>query len=216
MEDFESFNTGDVVASLPGGVTVSAQKRSAGVLVAGEAMIFDSASPTGGVRMDVMVMRAFVRVPARKLHSRSFAFLSLRLTLCDCSLQDFDLGTPHESFPGGVGVGVAGAMGSLWENSIAHGKVLIISEDGDSSDPDDNRKGGVLTFDFSEPQPIDSIGLLDNVSTELVCMSGCMADRYASPSEMNQSSLKFFCPCLTGETHQVHGHHIEWGQAKDR
>jgi hypothetical protein len=47
-EDFESFSAGDVVTILPGNIAVTAQKKSGGVLVPGEAMIFDSANPTGG------------------------------------------------------------------------------------------------------------------------------------------------------------------------
>ncbi len=41
------------------------------------------------------------------------------------------------------------------------GNVLIISEDGDSTDPDDNAAGGTLRFDFDTPTDLESIGLLD-------------------------------------------------------
>ncbi|MEM9219344.1 MAG: TIGR03118 family protein [Cyanobacteria bacterium P01_F01_bin.150] len=41
------------------------------------------------------------------------------------------------------------------------GNVLIISEDGDSSDPDDNAKGGTLMFDWDGVVNVDSLGLLD-------------------------------------------------------
>ncbi len=40
-------------------------------------------------------------------------------------------------------------------------KILIISEDNDSSDPDDNARGGTLIFDFDRVVMIDEIGLLD-------------------------------------------------------
>lgn len=40
-------------------------------------------------------------------------------------------------------------------------KILIISEDADSSDPDDNARGGTLIFDFDRPVMIDEVGLLD-------------------------------------------------------
>ncbi len=46
-------------------------------------------------------------------------------------------------------------------NNTALGNVLIISEDGDSSDPDDNNNGGTLTFTFAEDTEIASVGLLD-------------------------------------------------------
>ena len=41
------------------------------------------------------------------------------------------------------------------------GNVLIISEDGDSSDPDDSAAGGIIRFDWGEPVDIDSLDLLD-------------------------------------------------------
>ncbi|MDB9527237.1 SdrD B-like domain-containing protein [Oscillatoria sp. CS-180] len=40
-------------------------------------------------------------------------------------------------------------------------KVLIISEDGDSSDPDDNARGGTITFDFANAVDINSMSFLD-------------------------------------------------------
>jgi hypothetical protein len=63
--------------------------------------------------------------------------------------QDADLGTPHTDF-GGPGVGVGGSKGSLYENNTAMGNSLIITEDWDSSDPDDaDLVGATFTFDFS-------------------------------------------------------------------
>jgi hypothetical protein len=41
------------------------------------------------------------------------------------------------------------------------GKVLIISEDGNASNPDDNTAGGTIRLDFDKPTQIDSLGLLD-------------------------------------------------------
>jgi|GEM_PF-3934696 len=49
-------------------------------------------------------------------------------------------------------------------NQIAQGNILIISEDGDASDPDDNRRGGTLIFTFDEAVQLDSLSLLDNQS----------------------------------------------------
>ena len=39
--------------------------------------------------------------------------------------------------------------------------VLILSEDGDSSDPDDNARGGTFVFDFDRPVMLDQLGMLD-------------------------------------------------------
>ncbi len=41
------------------------------------------------------------------------------------------------------------------------GNVLIISEDGDSSDPDDNACGGTITFEFDSAAYVRSLNLLD-------------------------------------------------------
>jgi hypothetical protein len=75
--------------------------------------------------------------------------------------DDFDLGTPNEDL-GGPGIGVAGQLGSTYENIDPKGKILIISEDGDTSDSDDNVVGGVLMFLFATPMSIDFVGILDN------------------------------------------------------
>lgn len=41
------------------------------------------------------------------------------------------------------------------------GNVLIISEDGDATDPDDNAKGGTLTFEWDDLVGVHQVGLLD-------------------------------------------------------
>lgn len=41
------------------------------------------------------------------------------------------------------------------------GNVLIISEDGDASDPDDRAAGGTINIEFDEPSTVKEIGLLD-------------------------------------------------------
>ena len=46
-------------------------------------------------------------------------------------------------------------------NDTPLGNVLIISEDADSSDPDDNAGGGTLTFTYDEPVVIESLSILD-------------------------------------------------------
>lgn len=73
---------------------------------------------------------------------------------------DSDLGTPNEDF-GGNGVGTGGGAGQPGANDTAEGNVLIISEDGDSSDPDDAGGGGTIVFTFDTPVSICSVGMLD-------------------------------------------------------
>ena len=77
--------------------------------------------------------------------------------------EDEDLGTPNTDF-GGSGVGDGGGSSSLFPNAIGRGNVLIVSEDDDSSDPDDNAFGGYLTLAFATPTDINRLGLLDNES----------------------------------------------------
>ena len=73
---------------------------------------------------------------------------------------DLDLGTANEDF-GGPGVGAGGEAGQPGENNTAFGKVLIISEDGDSSDPDDDASGGTIYFNFDSDVEIVSLAVLD-------------------------------------------------------
>ncbi|APZ93100.1 putative Ig domain-containing protein [Fuerstiella marisgermanici] len=72
---------------------------------------------------------------------------------------DRDLGTPNSRF-GGPGIGNGGKSGR-WKNDVARENILIISEDGDSQDPDDRARGGRLILTFDTPTAIDEIGLLD-------------------------------------------------------
>ena len=74
--------------------------------------------------------------------------------------NDLDLGSPNAEF-GGPGIGAGGTSASDGTNDVALGNVLIISEDGDSSDPDDEARGGVFTITFDNPVRIDYIELLD-------------------------------------------------------
>ena len=74
---------------------------------------------------------------------------------------DFDLGTPNQAFAGpGIGTGGDGTP-AAGINNIALGKVLIISEDGSSFDPDDNAGGGTITFVFDNPVSIGTVKILD-------------------------------------------------------
>jgi len=113
-----ALNAGNIITTQYSslGITVSATGGS------GDAMIFDSSSPTG---------------------------------------DDPDLGTPNSAF-GGPGVGSGGNP----SNSTALGNILIISENGNSSDPDDASGGGTLTFDFTSDVMMKSLGILDIDSSE--------------------------------------------------
>lgn len=68
--------------------------------------------------------------------------------------------SPHEDF-GGPGHGNGGRAGAAGENGQALGNLLIVSEDGDSDDPDYNASGGTIIFTFENPTDIDSVELLD-------------------------------------------------------
>ncbi len=78
---------------------------------------------------------------------------------------DPDLGTPNQDF-GGPGVGNGGRAGQPGANYLSLGNLLIISEDGDSGDPDDNAGGGVITATFDLPVRVDAIHLVDLDASE--------------------------------------------------
>jgi hypothetical protein len=73
---------------------------------------------------------------------------------------DDDLGTANEDF-GGPGSGFGGEAGKPGENSIPQSQILILSQDGDPTDPNDNREGGTITFDWDSPVRLNQIGILD-------------------------------------------------------
>jgi hypothetical protein len=80
---------------------------------------------------------------------------------------DVDLGTPNVDF-GGPGIGRAGQQGRRYENNLPRGNLLIISQDDDSSDPNDNRRGGIMQFDFTPDVVAKQLGLLDNEEGVLI------------------------------------------------
>jgi hypothetical protein len=75
---------------------------------------------------------------------------------------DRDLGSPNkECTPPGPGSGEGGVPGMPGENCIPQGNVLVIQES-NSEIPDDNREGGVISFDFSpNAESVHLIGLMD-------------------------------------------------------
>ncbi len=92
------------------------------------------------------------------------------------NFNDLSSGTvvDNEYSAQGVTVSAIGGAGDAMIFDTAHptggdndlqtgnlGKVLIISEDGDSSDPDDNAGGGILRFVFDEPASVESLTFLD-------------------------------------------------------
>jgi hypothetical protein len=63
--------------------------------------------------------------------------------------NDPDLGTPNIDF-GGPGIGAGGQEGSPYANESSVGKILIITEDFNTSNPNDaNLEGAMFRFDFS-------------------------------------------------------------------
>ena len=87
---------------------------------------------------------------------------------------DDDLGSPHQDF-GGQGVGAGGAAGTPGENADELGRILILSEDNDPSDPDDDADGGAVTFAFAQDTEVVDVSLLDvdgNETTIVDCFDG--------------------------------------------
>jgi Ca2+-binding RTX toxin-like protein len=89
------------------------------------------------------------------LHHPAMIFDSSQPSGCD-----WDLGTPNRDFCG-PGRGDGGGAGRPGENSQALGKILIISEDADRSDPDDNIRGGTFIFTFDTPVNVQALQMLD-------------------------------------------------------
>ncbi len=73
---------------------------------------------------------------------------------------DWDLGTANEDF-GGPGRGRGGEAGRPGANDTPLDNILIISEDADSSDPDDDARGGTLIFTFDSAVDVEAVGVLD-------------------------------------------------------
>lgn len=73
---------------------------------------------------------------------------------------DYDLGTPNTNFDG-PGVGRGGKMTGKGPNFRNEGNLLILSEDGSTSDPDDCANGGSLEISLTTPEKIANIILID-------------------------------------------------------
>jgi hypothetical protein len=77
--------------------------------------------------------------------------------------MDSDLKTP------GTGV----------DNTVPKGNILIVSEDGNSSEPDDCAQSGVLKFKFTPDAFVSSIGLLDHEEGARILVFNSSGDSYA-------------------------------------
>jgi uncharacterized repeat protein (TIGR01451 family) len=86
---------------------------------------------------------------------------------------DWDLKTPGEG------------------NNEALDNILIISEDGDSDDPDDNADGGILRFEWDDPVRLYQVGLLDieedGVLVKTYNAAGDELEIYEVPNKGNNS-----------------------------
>ena len=77
------------------------------------------------------------------------------------------------------------------------GKVLIISEDGDSSDPDDNAGGGTFIFDFERDATVEGLSFLDTeepgAQIRLYDAAGDLIETIQGPvtADGGQASLTF-------------------------
>ncbi|NER38710.1 MAG: PEP-CTERM sorting domain-containing protein [Oscillatoria sp. SIO1A7] len=69
------------------------------------------------------------------------------------------------------------------------GNVLIISEDGDSSDPDDNAGGGTIIFSFTEAVSLDKLAILDLDEPRQGYIRAFNADGLAQEYRMSEGTL---------------------------
>ena len=91
----------------------------------------------------------------------------------------------------------ANPTGGDWDLETSNlDKALIISEDGDSSDPDDNARGGTLRFVFDEATSVESLTFLDNEEGAYVRFydeSGTLIDTvWIDPTADNGQSVEQF------------------------
>ncbi len=101
--------------------------------------------------------------------STNSALLPMAFDTSNPTGDDPDLGAPNQTCPegGGPGVGDGGVYvpppdpPNPFANCENLGMTLIISEDGDPTDPDDNSGGGTLIFRFNELVTIKAMDVLD-------------------------------------------------------
>ncbi|NEP76440.1 cadherin repeat domain-containing protein [Okeania sp. SIO2G5] len=96
-------------------------------------------------------------------------------TTIDTEYQDMGItvSTPGHSYGAMIfdTANVTGGDYDLADPNIGNeplNKVLILSEDGNSDNPDDNAKGGIFRFDFDELVGIHGVGLFDIDANETV------------------------------------------------
>jgi hypothetical protein len=85
------------------------------------------------------------------------------------SHDDWDLGTPNETCPGGgPGRGAGGEVGQSGENCVPYGHLVIIAEDLNDADqddivdvPDDDGDGGSIMFEFAHGISAANVVLID-------------------------------------------------------
>ena len=80
-------------------------------------------------------------------------------TLITDQFEGINVSTPSEF--GVMVFDTNNPTGEDYDLAAEIGNVLIISEDGDTSDPDDDAAGGIINIEFDEPSTIEAIGLLD-------------------------------------------------------
>ncbi|MEM8554101.1 MAG: SdrD B-like domain-containing protein [Pseudomonadota bacterium] len=85
------------------------------------------------------------------------------------------------------------------DNDLAYsgkGNVIIISEDNDSTDPDDNAAGGTITFTFDAPSTVTSLEVLDieesTGTIELFDANGDLIKSVAIPATGNNGEATVF------------------------
>lgn len=100
--------------------------------------------------------------PGNNLHWNSTINVLMVFNSSHPTGGDWDLGSPNCWCPGGgPGVGHGGKPGQPGENCVPLHTVLIVSEDGDTEDPDDNGAGGEFLFNFTQPVNLSHIVFLD-------------------------------------------------------
>jgi len=105
-----------------------------------------------------------------------------------CSGDEYDLGTPNETF-GGPGRGIGGEKGQLYANDSGQGHVFIFHDTRVSGldDPNSTNAPALHILNFPHPITIHSITAVDIDEDDFVIFRLCSApvcDRFAEDSNM--------------------------------
>jgi hypothetical protein len=114
--------------------------------------------------------------------------------------NDLDLGSPNQHCTGGgPGVGQYGAPYKPYPNCKALGNILIIQKQ-NSENIDDVHDGGNITFTFTSPAEVNTVGILDVDDTNTKIIVSSLSEVMLSHRKDDCILTFFFISPTIGET----------------